>query len=176
MLLFLIGHANSKMLQFQDIFLVRFLFFSKYNFPSTQFEKFLNLTLLVSESHPDGYAYSIMISAFCRYGLLDDATKLAAEFEAKYEKYDVVIMNTMLCAYCRAGEMENVMKLMQKMDKLAINPDRNTFHILIKYFVKEKLYMLAYKTLQDMHNRGQRPDEVRFPLFSFIRLCKKCTF
>ncbi|KAJ9538047.1 hypothetical protein OSB04_030780 [Centaurea solstitialis] len=107
----------------------------------------------------DGYAYSIMISAFCRYGLPDEATQLASEFEAKYEKYDVVIMNTMLCAYCRTGEMENVMKLMQKMDKLAINPDRNTFHILIKYFVKEKLYMLAYKTLQDMHNRGQRPDE-----------------
>ncbi|MFS7979044.1 putative tetratricopeptide-like helical domain superfamily [Helianthus anomalus] len=107
----------------------------------------------------DGYAYSIMISAFCRYGLLDDAKQLASEFEAKYEKYDVVILNTMLCAYCRTGEMENVMNLMKKMDKLAINPDRNTFHILIKYFVKEKLYVLAFKTLQDMHNRGQQPDE-----------------
>ncbi|KAI3715714.1 hypothetical protein L6452_22700 [Arctium lappa] len=107
----------------------------------------------------DGYAYSIMISAFCKYGLLDDAKQLSSEFEAKYEKYDVVILNTMLCAYCRTGEIENVMKLMKKMDELAINPDRNTFHILIKYFVKEKLYMLAYKTLQDMHNRGQRPDE-----------------
>ncbi|KAK1417658.1 hypothetical protein QVD17_26790 [Tagetes erecta] len=107
----------------------------------------------------DGYSYSIMISAFCRYGLLDDAKQLASEFEAKYEKYDVVILNTMLCAYCRTGEMENVMNLMKKMDTLAINPDRNTFHILIKYFVKEKLYMLAFKTLQDMHNRGQQPDE-----------------
>ncbi|KAI3774505.1 hypothetical protein L1987_49063 [Smallanthus sonchifolius] len=106
-----------------------------------------------------GYSYSIMISAFCRYGLLDDAKQLASEFEAKYEKYDVVILNTMLCAYCRTGEMENVMNLMKKMDKLAINPERNTFHILIKYFVKEKLYMLAFKTLQDMHNRGQQPDE-----------------
>ncbi|KAK9070998.1 hypothetical protein SSX86_009566 [Deinandra increscens subsp. villosa] len=107
----------------------------------------------------DGYSHSIMISAFCRYGLLDDAKQLASEFEAKYEKYDVVVSNTMLCAYCRTGEMENVMNLMKKMDKLAINPDRNTFHILIKYFVKEKLYMLAFKTLQDMHNRGQQPDE-----------------
>ncbi|XP_076939266.1 pentatricopeptide repeat-containing protein At1g10910, chloroplastic-like, partial [Bidens hawaiensis] len=107
----------------------------------------------------DGYSYSIMISALCKHGLLDDAKQLASEFEAKYDKYDVVISNTMLCAYCRTGEMENVMNLMKKMDELAINPDRNTFHILIKYFVKEKLYMLAFKTLQDMHNRGQRPDE-----------------
>nr|XP_043625967.1 pentatricopeptide repeat-containing protein At1g10910, chloroplastic [Erigeron canadensis] len=107
----------------------------------------------------DGYSYSIMISAFCRHGLLDDAKELASEFEATYEKYDVVILNTMLCAYCRTGEMENVMNLMKKMDELAINPDRNTFHILIKYFLKEKLYTLAFKTLQDMHNRGQQPDE-----------------
>lgn len=109
-----------------------------------------------------------MISAFCRNGLLEDAKELASEFEAKYEKYDVVILNTMLCAYCRTGEMENVMKLMKKMDELSINPDRNTFHILIKYFVKEKLYMLAFKTLQDMHNRGQQLDEVCFRSFFFI--------
>ncbi|PWA77792.1 pentatricopeptide repeat (PPR) superfamily protein [Artemisia annua] len=107
----------------------------------------------------DGYAYSIMISAFIRNGLLEDANELASEFEAKYEKYDVVILNTMLCAYCRTGEIENVMKLMKKMDELSINPDRNTFHILIKYFVKEKLYMLAFKTLQDMHSRSQQLDE-----------------
>ncbi|KAL7599776.1 hypothetical protein Lser_V15G24278 [Lactuca serriola] len=107
----------------------------------------------------DGYAYSIMISAFCKHGLLEDAKESALEFEAKYEKYDVVILNTMLCAYCRSGEMENVMNLMKKMDELAINPDRNTFHILIKYFAKEKLYMLAFKTMEDMHKRGQQPDE-----------------
>lgn len=101
-----------------------------------------------------------MISALCKHGLLDDATQLASEFEATYEKYDVVISNTMLCAYCRTGEMECVMNLMKRMDELAISPDRTTFHILIKYFVKEKLYMLAFKTLQDMHNRGQQPDEV----------------
>ncbi|XP_076887690.1 pentatricopeptide repeat-containing protein At1g10910, chloroplastic-like [Bidens hawaiensis] len=107
----------------------------------------------------DGYSYSIMISALCKHGLLDDAKQLASEFEAKYEKYDVVISNVMLCAYCRTGEMESVMNLMKKMDELAISPDRTTFYILIKYFVKEKLYMLAFKTLQDMHNRGQQPDE-----------------
>lgn len=107
----------------------------------------------------DGYSYSIMISAFCKNGLLEDAKQLALEFEAKYAKFDVVILNTMLCAYCRTGEMENVMNLMKKMDELAINPDRNTFHILIKYFVKEKLYMLAFKTMEDMHKRGQQPDE-----------------
>ncbi|KAL4588470.1 hypothetical protein LXL04_001361 [Taraxacum kok-saghyz] len=107
----------------------------------------------------DGYSYSIMISAFCKNGLLEDAKKLSLEFEAKYEKYDVVILNTMLCAYCRSGELENVMNLMKKMDELAINPDRNTFHILIKYFIKEKLYMLAFKTMEDMHKRGQQPDE-----------------
>lgn len=101
-----------------------------------------------------------MISAFCKHGLLEDAKESALEFEAKYEKYDVVILNTMLCAYCRSGEMENVMNLMKKMDELAINPDRNTFHILIKYFAKEKLYMLAFKTMEDMHKRGQQPDEV----------------
>lgn len=107
----------------------------------------------------DGYSYSIMISAFCRCGLIEEAKQLACQFEAKYERYDVVILNSMLCAYCRAGEMEDVMKMMKKMDELAITPDWNTFHILIKYFHKEKLFMLAYKTLEDMHKKGHQPEE-----------------
>ncbi|CAI9103864.1 OLC1v1002438C1 [Oldenlandia corymbosa var. corymbosa] len=107
----------------------------------------------------NGYCYSIMISAFCRIGRLKDAKELASSFEAEHDKYDVVILNTMLCAYCRAGEMENVMKMMKKMDELAITPDWNTFRILIKYFSKEKLYILAYRTLEDMHAKGHRPDE-----------------
>ncbi|KAM7470366.1 hypothetical protein LguiA_008549 [Lonicera macranthoides] len=107
----------------------------------------------------DGYSHSIMISAFCRCGLLDDAKQLAIDFEANYDKYDVVILNTMLCAYCRAGEMENVMKMLKKMDELAITPDRNTFHILIKYFSKGKMYLLAYRTLEDMLSKGHQPEE-----------------
>ncbi|CAL5358425.1 unnamed protein product [Camellia sinensis] len=107
----------------------------------------------------DGYAHSIMISSFCRSGLFEEAKQLACDFEATYNKYDLVIMNTMLCAYCRAGEMESVMKMMKKMDELAISPDWNTFNILIKYFCKEKLYLLAYRTMEDMHKKGHQPEE-----------------
>ncbi|CAM8900365.1 unnamed protein product [Rhodiola kirilowii] len=107
----------------------------------------------------DGYAYSIMISAFCRAGLLDEAKQLAIDFEASSEKFDVVILNTMLCAYCRAGEMDSVMQTMKKMDEFSISPDNNTFQILIKYFMKEKLYMLAYQTVNDMHSKGYQPAE-----------------
>ncbi|OMP01547.1 hypothetical protein COLO4_11791 [Corchorus olitorius] len=107
----------------------------------------------------DGYSHSIMISALCRGGLVEEAKALAQDFEAKYNKYDLVMLNTMLCAYCRAGEMDSVMQTMKKMDELAISPDYNTFHILIKYFCKEKLYLLAYKTMEDMHSKGYRPDE-----------------
>lgn len=109
----------------------------------------------------DGYSHSIMISALCRSELFEEAKQLARDFEATYNKYDLVIMNSMLCAYCRAGEMESVMKLMRKMDELAISPDRNTFHILIKYFCKEKLYLLAYRTVEDMHKKGHQVGEVR---------------
>ncbi|CAA3028366.1 pentatricopeptide repeat-containing At1g10910, chloroplastic isoform X1 [Olea europaea subsp. europaea] len=112
-----------------------------------------------NEVRNDGYSYSIMISALCRSGFLEDAKQLACEFEAKYDKYDVVILNTMLCAYCRTGEMENVMKMMKKMDESAISPDWNTFHILIKYFSKEKLYLLAFRTMEDMHRKGHEPEE-----------------
>ncbi|KAJ4822184.1 hypothetical protein Tsubulata_022722 [Turnera subulata] len=107
----------------------------------------------------DGYSYSIMMSALCRAGLFEEAKELAKEFEAKYDKYDVVILNTMLCAYCRAGEMEGVMHIMKKMDEVAISPNYHTFHILIKYFCKEKLYLLAYQTMQDMHKKGHQPEE-----------------
>lgn len=101
-----------------------------------------------------------MISALCRSGLIEEAKQLACEFEVKYDKYDVVILNSMLCAYCRSGEMENVMKTMKKMDESAISPDWNTFHILIKYFCKEKLYLLAYRTMEDMQRKGHQPEEV----------------
>ncbi|XVF67700.1 hypothetical protein PTKIN_Ptkin10aG0142700 [Pterospermum kingtungense] len=107
----------------------------------------------------DGYAHSIMISALCRSELFEEAKKLAQDFETKYNKYDLVMLNTMLCAYCRAGEMDSVMQTMKKMDELAISPDYNTFRILIKYFCKEKLYLLAYRTMEDMHRKGYHPDE-----------------
>ncbi|XP_038683179.1 pentatricopeptide repeat-containing protein At1g10910, chloroplastic isoform X1 [Tripterygium wilfordii] len=107
----------------------------------------------------DGYCYSIMISAFCRGGLLEEAKHLAKDYQAKYDRYDLVMLNTILHAYCRTGEMENAMQMMKKMDELAISPDCNTFHILIKYFCKEKLYMLAYQTMEDMHSKGHQPAE-----------------
>lgn len=107
----------------------------------------------------DGYAHSIMIAAFCRAELFVDAKLAALDFEDKYNKYDLVMLNTMLCAYCRAGEMESVMRTMKKMDELAISPDYKTFNILIKYFCKEKLYMLAYQTQKDMHSKGHQPEE-----------------
>ncbi|KAL9451416.1 hypothetical protein AB3S75_013056 [Citrus x aurantiifolia] len=107
----------------------------------------------------DGYAHSIMISAFCRGGCFEEAKQLAGDFEAKYDKYDVILLNSMLCAYCRTGDMESVMHVMRKLDELAISPDYNTFHILIKYFCKEKMYMLAYRTMVDMHRKGHQPEE-----------------
>lgn len=120
--------------------------------------------LTLREKSLDGYSYSIMISAFCRSGLLQEAKELVCQVEAKFKSYDVIMLNTMLCAYCRVGEMENVMKMLKRMDELAITPDWNTFHILIKYFCKEKIYMLAYQTLEDMHRKGHQPEEV---LYSF---------
>ncbi|XP_039121799.1 pentatricopeptide repeat-containing protein At1g10910, chloroplastic isoform X1 [Dioscorea cayenensis subsp. rotundata] len=107
----------------------------------------------------DGYSYSIMISALCRSGQLKEAKQLAKDFEASYAKYDLVMLNTLLRAYCNAGDMENVMQMMRKMDELSISPDWNTFHILIKYFCKEKLYHLAYRTIEDMNKRGHQLDE-----------------
>ncbi|KAK6945602.1 Pentacotripeptide-repeat region of PRORP [Dillenia turbinata] len=107
----------------------------------------------------DGFSHSIMISAFCRGRFLEEAKQLARDYEATYDKYDLVILNTMLCAYCRAGEMESVMHLLRKMDELKICPDCNTFHILIKYFCKKKLYTLAYQAMKDMHNKGHQPEE-----------------
>ncbi|XP_043687331.1 pentatricopeptide repeat-containing protein At1g10910, chloroplastic-like [Telopea speciosissima] len=107
----------------------------------------------------DGYSYSIMISAFCRSKLLEEAKQLAREYEARYNKYDLVMLNTLLRAYCRTGEMESVMDMLRKMDELTISPDWNTFYILIKYFCKEKLYHLAYRMMEDMHNKGNQPDE-----------------
>ncbi|KAG7591237.1 Pentatricopeptide repeat [Arabidopsis thaliana x Arabidopsis arenosa] len=107
----------------------------------------------------DGYANSIMISALCRSKRFEEAKELSRDSETTYEKCDLVMLNTMLCAYCRAGEMESVMRMMKKMDEQAVIPDYNTFHILIKYFIKEKLHLLAYQTTLDMHSKGHRLEE-----------------
>lgn len=106
-----------------------------------------------------GYAYSIMISAFCRGGRLQEAKKLAQDFEDNYEKYDIVMLNTLLRAYCNAGDVDSVMRMLRKMDEISISPDWNTFHILIKYFCREKLFQLAYRTVEDMHSKGHKLNE-----------------
>lgn len=85
---------------------------------------------------------------------------MAKDFQTSFDKYDVVIMNSMLCAFCRAGEMESVMETLRKMDELAISPDYNTFNILIKYFCRKNMYLLAYRTTMDMHSKGYQPAEV----------------
>ncbi|XP_010458465.1 PREDICTED: pentatricopeptide repeat-containing protein At1g10910, chloroplastic isoform X1 [Camelina sativa] len=107
----------------------------------------------------DGYANSIMISALCRSKRFEEANELSRNSETTYAKCDLVMLNTMLCAYCRAGDMESVMRMMKKMDEQAVSPDYNTFHILIKYFIKEKLYLLAYQTILDMDSKGHRLEE-----------------
>lgn len=166
-----------------ELFLTKFLVHgppAKY-FAFTLYES-CSLSFFAGATWPfsilaDGYCYSIMISAFCRGGLFEEAKQLARDFEATYDKYDLVMLNTMLCAYCRAGEMESVMQMMRKMDELAISPDWNTFHILIKYFCKEKLYLLAYKTMEDMHNKGHQPEEVFWTsIYYFLRTNSKALY
>lgn len=66
----------------------------------------------------------------------------------------------MVWSYYRVGEMENVIANTEKMDELAMIHDCNTFHILIKYFCKVRLYLLASATFEDMHNKGRRLEEV----------------
>ena len=127
---------------------------------STDMRFSIGNNLQIYSPHADGYAHSIMISAFCRAKLFREAKQLAKDFETTSNKYDLVILNSMLCAFCRAGEMERVMETLKKMDELAINPGYNTFHILIKYFCREKMYLLAYRTMKDMHSKGHQPVEV----------------
>ncbi|XP_057433490.1 pentatricopeptide repeat-containing protein At1g10910, chloroplastic isoform X2 [Lotus japonicus] len=115
--------------------------------------------MMKKQVRSDGYAHSIMISALCRAKLFREAKQLAKDFGTTLNKYDLVILNSMLCAFCRAGEMESVMETLRKMDELAISPDYNTFHILIKYFCREKMYLLAYRTMEDMHSKGYQPVE-----------------
>ncbi|XP_020272079.1 pentatricopeptide repeat-containing protein At1g10910, chloroplastic [Asparagus officinalis] len=107
----------------------------------------------------DGYSYSIMLSALCRSGLLQEASLLAKDFEANYGMYDLVTLNTLLRVYCNTGDMDSAMQTLRKMDELSISPDWNTFHILIKYFCRERLYHLAYQTVEDMHSKGHQLDE-----------------
>ncbi|CAI8591520.1 unnamed protein product [Vicia faba] len=115
--------------------------------------------MMKKQVRSDGYAHSIMISAFCRAKLFQEAKQLAKDFQTTFNKYDVVIMNSMLCAFCRVGEMDSVMETLRKMDELAISPDYNTFNILIKYFCSKNMYLLAYRTVEDMHSKGYQPTE-----------------
>jgi pentatricopeptide repeat protein len=65
--------------------------------------------------------------------------------------------------------MESVMETLRKMDELAISPDYNTFNILIKYFCRKNMYLLAYRTMEDMNSKGYQPAEVHY--FINILMC-----
>ncbi|KAL5064702.1 hypothetical protein RYX36_026439 [Vicia faba] len=50
----------------------------------------------------------ITLSADMLEELFQEAKQLAKDFQTTFNKYDVVIMNSMLCAFCRVGEMDSL--------------------------------------------------------------------
>ncbi|KAL6881949.1 hypothetical protein ACP4OV_011421 [Aristida adscensionis] len=107
----------------------------------------------------DGYAFSIMISALHRGGHRQESKQLAKEFEDTDAMYDLVMLNTSLRAYCSTNDIESVMRMLKKMDELNISPDNITFNTLIRFFCDAKVYHLAYKTIEDMHKKGNQLNE-----------------
>ncbi|CAD5312365.1 unnamed protein product [Arabidopsis thaliana] len=118
---------------------------------------------LLSELESAGYAenempYCMLMDGLSKAGKLEEARSIFDDMKGKGVRSDGYANSIMISALCRR-EMESVMRMMKKMDEQAVSPDYNTFHILIKYFIKEKLHLLAYQTTLDMHSKGHRLEE-----------------
>ncbi|KAH9751627.1 pentatricopeptide repeat-containing protein [Citrus sinensis] len=120
-----------------------------------------------------------MISAFCRGGCFEEAKQLAGDFEAKYDKYDVVLLmvdmhrkghqpeednsdsishpdiKKFASAFVRLGNINLVNDVMKAIHATGYRIDQGIFHIAIaRYIAEREKKELLLKLLEWMTGQG----------------------
>ncbi|XP_057453074.1 pentatricopeptide repeat-containing protein At2g15630, mitochondrial-like [Lotus japonicus] len=108
---------------------------------------------------PDVYTYNTLMSGYAKRKYMD-ANKglLYDEMVEKRIQPNLLTYNTMMLACCRCWEVEEAQKLFDEMKTRGINPDYNSYNLLIGgYSDKKGVMKEAFRVYDEMLKMGFDP-------------------
>ncbi|KAF9611108.1 hypothetical protein IFM89_027001 [Coptis chinensis] len=96
---------------------------------------------------PNVYTYSIVIDALCRCGQISRAHDVFAEITHVGCSPNSITFNNLMKVHVKAGRTE---KVLQEMDENEVEPNVNTYRVLISLFCRIGHWVQAHKFLIEM--------------------------
>ncbi|KAL9234324.1 hypothetical protein vseg_009207 [Gypsophila vaccaria] len=112
----------------------------------------------------DVISMNIVVSAFCRMGVLDKAYLVMSEMEKEGIKPDVVTFTTLISAFYKCGQWEIGNGLWNLMVRKGSCPNVATFNARIQFLVSRGRAWSANDLLLLMEKKGIPPDEITYNL------------
>ncbi|OVA06637.1 Pentatricopeptide repeat [Macleaya cordata] len=97
-----------------------------------------------------------LIDMYCKCGKLDFARKLFDEMSER----DVATWTSMMCGYSHKGELENSLKLLERMKSQGLEPNEFTWNAVITGFAQNGDCNGAFELFCKMKTGGLKPDLV----------------
>ncbi|XP_022767418.1 pentatricopeptide repeat-containing protein At3g09650, chloroplastic [Durio zibethinus] len=114
-------------------------------------------------SHPDHVAYTTVVSAFVKAGLMDRAREVLAEMTRVGVPANQITYNILLKGYCKQLQIDKAKELLREMaDDAGIKPDVVSYNILIDgcILIDDSAGALAF--FNEMRERGIAPTKISY--------------
>eukprot|EP00268_Persea_americana_P024516 TRINITY_DN2392_c0_g1_i1.p1 TRINITY_DN2392_c0_g1~~TRINITY_DN2392_c0_g1_i1.p1 ORF type:complete len:497 (-),score=72.76 TRINITY_DN2392_c0_g1_i1:1028-2518(-) len=104
------------------------------------------------------FTYSVLITATCDGGKMEEAVSLWDEMRNKQIEPDIMAYNTLISGFCEMGEIEKAEALFREIEFGEIEPTCATFEHLIRGYCKIGDVDSALLLYKDMCRRDFRPE------------------
>ncbi|KAG0497232.1 hypothetical protein HPP92_001923 [Vanilla planifolia] len=111
---------------------------------------------------PDNVIYTMLISGFCRVGLMPEALRMLDEMLDHGCIPDLVTYNTMLNGLCKEGRLSDADMLFREMMERRISPDFFSFTTLIHGYCRGGHVKIAFDIFTTMLSKNVKPDIVTY--------------
>lgn len=102
--------------------------------------------------------FAVLMKAFCKEGLRDEALKLLSVMEGQGLIPNIVIYNTLIGAFGKSGLLEEAEGLVSEMKAKGICMSVVTYNILIDAYGNTQNFEIAEALLQQMLDKGPKPN------------------
>lgn len=127
---------------------------SKYNEAIETFK-----SVLEKGCAPNIITYNILLESLCKVKRLKEALDLIVEVESKGLKPDDVTFGTLLNGFCENGDLDGAYNFFRKVEKnYKFSHTAATYNIMITWFSKKLILIMAEKLFHEMAEKGFPPD------------------